>query len=333
MGTMPPLLMLLFCLAVTACAPAIETRLADLSTGAAKGESAAVASIYDVHSGSVTALGDWFRDRVEAALRKEGLTVKSRQEIGVIIDDRDSFGAGQREAELWKQAGTELLAAGSYAILPPASGGSGESRTARLTVKLLRAADGSIVRTLLTEDVPLPPDWARLAAIEKGNVYQKAVETIVDPSRRGGPRLAARFERTPACFPSGASGRVLVDSEPGSHIYLLNLAADRTATILYPNALLADQPLPSGRFEYPPREMARQLQLVFYPLNERETLREEIKVIASRQPLDFSFLPVPQNEVFAGARGGELRRVLELLKSSTGWSEQVLGYMVGPGCR
>ncbi len=71
---------------------------------------------------------------------------------------------------------------------------------------------------------------------------------------------------------------------------------------------------------------------MFYPLKDDELCHESIKVIVSRKPIDFSFLPVPEDQVYAGASGGDMKKVLEALRAATDWNETVLSYWVGPGC-
>lgn len=312
---------------ICGCVATIDQRLDALSQGVTQGESAAVAWIYDERSGDVTVLGDRFRDRAEAALRKDGIIVKARREIGVIIDDAESFGQGRNESEIWEQAETDILVTGSYAILHDSQG----KPYGRVTIKSLRVSDGSLLQTL-TEEVSLPKDWAHMAAQIKGNVYQEEVETLVDSATTSGPELAVSLDRNPACYLSGTPGKVMVNTEPGSYVYLLNLAADRTVTLLYPNSIMKDQPLPTGRLQFPPLALEDDVQLVFYPLDERETIQEGIKVLASKYPFDFSFLPVPENTIYAGVQGGDIRKVAAVLKENFGWSEKVVDYWVGPDC-
>ena len=124
------------------------------------------------------------------------------------------------------------------------------------------------------------------------------------------------------------------NSEQGNHLYIISLAADGTAVLLYPNRLLPDAKLVDSNFEFPPLPMRRsgQFLLQLFPLNYRDT-RESIKVVVSRKPLDFSFLPQPENQLLTGAKGGDIKRMIQVLKTAKQWNEKLLTYWVGPGCK
>jgi hypothetical protein len=68
-------------------------------------------------------------------------------------------------------------------------------------------------------------------------------------------------------------------------------------------------------------------------LKQEEPCKEAFKIIASKDALDFSFLPVPENRIYSGARGGEIQRVSKVLEKADGWSEVVLGYWVSENCK
>lgn len=292
-------------------------------------QSVAVTWFYDEQRGDVTALGDRWRDQVELALRNQGHVIKARKDLGLVVDEIFTFGAKDGDSSAaYEQGGADVVVGGSYSVI---KSGLGTPR-AQLTVKAYQLSDSSLLQGV-SEEVPLPPDWAPLAAQVKKNVFQEQVGAIEDKSAVAGPKLKAGLNRTPACYPAGASGRVTVETDPGSYVYLLNLAADHTVTLLYPNRFLPDKALKNGKLEFPPAMMADKLELVFYPLEGEGTSQEGVKVIASRTPIDFSFLPIPEDAVYAGAAGGDIRKVAEVLKQSDGWSETVLSYLVGQECR
>lgn len=323
-----PIYLLLVAVFLSACTAGIQKKTAELADLIHPGESVAVGVIYDDSCGDVSTLSNRWRDEIEAALTAHGVQVKSRKDIGFIIDDLDSFGPGVDEQRVWDSADADLLILGSYQLQP-----DNTPPQALLTLKLLDLHTSGVRQTLHTIK-DLPPDWGTSAMQCSGNVFQKSVEIVADntsPEKK--PSLAAHLSRDPACFPSGAEGKILVQTEAGVHIYLLNLAADQSVTKFYPNRLMPDQPLTSARFEFPPRALEDEVQMQFYPLTTGQTSRESIKVIASYFPIDFSYLPVPENTIYAGARGGDIKRVLESLKQARGWSEQVLDYMVGAACR
>jgi hypothetical protein len=324
---LPAYLLFFTLLFVSACTSSIQQKASSFADLVNPGEAVAVTAIYDEASGDVTALGNRWRDEVEAALSAKQVKIKARRDIGVIIDDIDSFGRGGNEQKVWQESGADLLISGSYRLQPNAN-----PPQALLTLKLLDVHTTSIRQTL-TLPKPLQSGWAKSAAQVSGNVYQKSVEIIVDSSApEKKPPLATSLDRNPACFPTGTAGTVRVQTEPGTYVYLLNLAADQTVTLLYPNTRLPDQKLTTGRFDFPPVAFVEDLQLMFYPLIEGQMSQESIKVISSYFPIDFSYLPVPENTIYAGAQGGDIKQVLKTLKTARGWSEQVLDYWVGPEC-
>ncbi len=150
----------------------------------------------------------------------------------------------------------------------------------------------------------------------------------------GTPYLKARLDRDDACYPSGGEAVVTVRSEKGIYLYILSLAADHTATILYPNRLMPGKPLAADKFQFPSLQLRKeeQLNLLLYPMDGKDTT-EAIKVVASREPLDFSFLPRPENALFTGAQGGDMKKMLQVLKKAHDWKEQTLKYWVGPKCQ
>ncbi|MEA3465680.1 MAG: hypothetical protein U9R29_06705 [Thermodesulfobacteriota bacterium] len=324
---LPVYLLCAVLLLISGCAPTIQQKTAGFADLINHGETVAVTAIYEESSGDVTALGNRWRDEIEAGLSQKKIVVKARRDIGFIIDDIDSFGTNGEEQKIWENSGADLLISGSYRLQPNAT-----PPHALLTLKLLDTHTSNVRQTFnLTKD--LYPCWAKSAAQVSGNAYQQSVEIVVDSSSaEKKPRLSASFARKLACFPPGAAGTVLVQTDPGTHIYLLNLAADQTVTLLYPNTRLPDQKLTTGRFKFPSDALSKELQLVFYPLIEGQMSHESIKVIASYFPIDFSYLPIPENAIYAGAQGGKIKQVLGSLKKARGWSEQVLDYWVGPEC-
>lgn len=146
------------------------------------------------------------------------------------------------------------------------------------------------------------------------------------------PALSARFNRTPACFLPGSEARIMVQSEAGAYIYLLNLAADQSVSLLYPSAQLPEKKLSGIRFEFPPAEHAETMKLQFYPLVEGMMSRESIHVISSFAPLDFSSVIVAATTSSSMNQWQKTTNELARLKKIKGWSEQILDYWVGPEC-
>lgn len=125
---------------------------------------------------------------------------------------------------------------------------------------------------------------------------------------------------------------MLVNSEAGAYIYLLNLAADQSVSLLYPNEQLPEKKQSSDRFEFPPAALGAVMKLQFYPLVEGMMSRESIRVISSFSRVDLT--PVLQPPATGSAAGQWQRAEEELarMKKHEGWNEQVLDYQVGPDC-
>lgn len=97
--------------------------------------------------------------------------------------------------------------------------------------------------------------------------------------------------------------------------------------------LLENVPYMAGRLSFPPAAMGDKMRLELYPLKPGEPCKEAFKIIASKDGLDFSFLPVPENRIYSGAHAGEIQRVSKVLEKADGWSDVVLGYWVSEECR
>jgi len=291
-----------------------------LVTGLDRGSAVAISQIYDGENGDLTGLGDRLRDRIETALVNMGFLVVPRRDLIVLMDERE-LGSAKRPEIKDLEAGAVI--SGRY-YLPPGDKGSAEVHLRTLSLEENR------VRGAVSFSEALPADWHKLVSSIKGNIYHKGIEQV-SPSG-GGPSLSASLDRNPACYPAGASVRIRLKTERGVHIYILNLAADNTVTLIYPNRIIKDSPMPVEDFEFPPAAFSKRLGLAVYPLKQDETSHEAFKIVASRKPVDFGFLPIPENEIYAGAKGERLEKVLDILKKTSNWSEATLGYYVGPNC-
>lgn len=285
------------------------------------GASVAISQIYDGTNGDMTALGDRFRDRIETSLINKGFKVLPRRDLFVLMDER---GLGGGEGPDLKDLKAGAVISGRY-YLPSEVKGTAEFHLRALDVNENRALGAVSFQEIL------PQDWHKLVSSIRGNIFQKGIEQA-SPSGKKGPLLSARLDRKPACYPSGASVKINLSTEEGVYVYIFNLAADGTVTLLYPNKMTPDAWMPVSEFEFPPAALSKTMGLVVYPLRPEETSQETFKVVASRRKLDFSFLPVPQNEIYAGARGEKLAKLLEVLKKTEEWSEVNLSYWVGSGC-
>jgi hypothetical protein len=326
------LLLGLFCIPAAAHAfwgNGLTAEMRQLAKTLSKNETVAVSYIVERNSGDITQLGNHWRSLIEKALTEANVTVKARKDIVLIIDDLETFGPASDEEDIWRQAGADVIISGDYFIRTE-SGITGKKDIAELTVKALRLQSATVLKTISIRQ-PLKPGWQKEAAAIVGNIYQRRIAQAA-PENGTGPKLQAALN-TKRCYTPGENAAITVQTEPGAHIYILNLAADNSVSMLYPNALLDDQPLTTGKLTFPPTALAKKLTLAIYPLKKGETSQEAIKVISSRQPLDFSFLPVPKNKIYTGAAGGDLQSVAAALSRQKGWSQIILRYWVGDACR
>ena len=323
---------LAFMLSLAACHPAaLETsalggsfseRLAENIAGHIEpGKRVAVVAFYDGDNGNYTALGNQWRDRAETALSQQ-VKVVARRDLGALLDEQEEHLPGFNEQELWSRSGADYLLVGRYYLSSRA-----EIDFIELKLKLLRVKDNEMV-TAMDWQTRLAAGWQARALRITGNYYADSIEIVGPGAASRGPELKARLDRDFPCYESGSRAAITVESEAGVYIYILNVAADRTVSLIYPNSYLREKAQVSRHFRFPPEALA-DLVLELYPLAGEELSRESFKVIASYDRLDLSFLKVAEERIFAGAEAAELKKVLELLENAQGYSEVNLSYMVG----
>jgi len=317
--------------------PSFEQQAAPLLNALPKGGRVAVSHIYDRTHGDYTELGNLYRDRIENLLRARGIPVAPRRDLGLLVEDMDFYGSSDKAQQVLASAGADTVIWGRY---HRDRNPEGKDRII-LFLKAVQVPGPSCGPSVLgSVEVrgALDPRWVELASRVFGNHYRDGLEAIGPgeahaTGARKGPVLKVSLNRDPPCYAPGAESRLLIETDPGAHVYILGLQADGTAVLFYPNRLMPDSALLDGRLEFPPAAMRGKVELLLYPLVSGEACREAFKIIASSQPLDVSFLPVPQNQLYAGAKGGDLARVLTALKSASGWSEVTLPYWVSEVCR
>ena len=332
--------MFLASLLFSACTPAtLETvsatktfssAVCEMAAGRVKpGESIGVVAFYDGTSGDYTALGDQWRGRVTGILAENNFKVKAVRDMELIIDVMERADRDFSESDFWRKSGSNYLIAGNYYLTR--GKGAGADDYIELNLKLLRVKDQQVAGACQWR-TRLQPGWQTKSATIRGNKYQKAIE-VIGPgvNRTPGPPLTAVLDRKNPCYPAGADVSIKIKSAAGVYLYILNVAADNSVTINYPNAYLTGKPLVSAEFVFPPPELPN-LSLELYPLPDENPSREAFKIIASYKPLDFSFLKVPDGQIYAGAKAAELKKVLAVLQKATGWREVTLPYLVGRGC-
>ena len=306
----------------------LKDQLESLVSGLRPGERVAVSVIYHELTGDITRLGDHWRDRIENSLIRMGVNVVARRDVPIVVEDTEVYGGLNGGLEtLLQRAGADVVVSGSYLLEDEENG----KQFITLSLRATRVADGGRVGVATTRAL-LNPSYERLHYEVLDNVWKAKVMDIVSEDEQNGPVLSARLDRDPPCYPPGVPANLTVETEPGVHLYIFDIAADNTVTIVYPNGFLKDIPLPSGRFVFPPPEFQGRMDLVFYPLKPGTLNHEYLKIVASRTPIDFSFLPCSENRMYYGKDGGDLKRLLDKLRATKGWSQVLLSYGVGAGC-
>lgn len=288
----------------------------------------AVSYIYEAETGNINELGNRYRDLIEKQFKKKGYHVKARKDIVLLIEDVETFGNRTTEDKIWKDASADVVVCGNYHIIKSES--KNRKDRIKVTVKAYSSKGADLVEAYTIEE-KLDKGWPRAASTIHGNAFKQGFEQIAGTGSSS-PVLKAELDRRPACYGSGDSARIMIDSQQGAHIYIFNIAADNTVTLLYPNQLIKDQPLTSKRFLFPPRILSDKLKLVLYPLEKADTSRESFKIIASDSKMDFSFLPIPFNRVYQGASGIQIKKLKNSLKQYSNFSEKTLTYFVGANC-
>ena len=286
----------------------------------------AVSVVYDGTSGEVTALGDYWRDRIEVAIDHKKFIVSPRKDMVVLFNEHDIRSATKTGETFDKEPdlGVQIAISARYYIL------KGHPDKIELQIRALDLVENKIVESVSIEE-KLPVEWVRMASRIHSNVYQQKFESL-NPFESSGLTLSARLDQDPACYPAGSHMKIIVENEAAVHLYVFNLAADGTVTILFPNKFMPDSFWPKRYFVFPPSDLPENLILKVEPLHQNETTRESIKIVASKKPMDFGFLPIPLNHIYAGAKGGDLSKLLEVLSQSNGWAEVTLDYWVGADC-
>lgn len=291
-------------------------------------ESVAVSWIYDAENGDITALGNIWRDRVAMGLKDHDIRIKSRKDLVLLIDDIESFGTGKAEKDIWEKAGADIIVSGTYRIID----NNEDSAEILLHIKALRIDDAELVDSIEWTE-PLGPDWQALASNIRGNVYHKKLQAITAPKNiNKQPFLSARLNSPNASYQAGDKGQIHVQTDPGTYLYLFNMAADNTVTLLYPNRYCKEAPVTGKEFVFP-KQCSKDIELEFYPLNSGETCRESVLVVASIEKLDFSFVPFQSSEIYHWVEGEDIKKVYNLLLQSGSWKKVSLYFTVQPNSK
>ncbi len=299
------------------------TLLADLVST----ERVAVASLPEESSGDLTLLGNHLRDRIEATLVDRGVQVKARKDLVGIIDDAE-LADPAAEQRLWQQVGADILVRGSYILVDEKAGGN--KVTIRLLLKAFRQESVTLVDS---SELLLRLPAAQVASLSRpvGNIYQQGFKTVVGADDGSTPSLAARLDRPDGCYRPGDTATIAIDSEPGVYLFIFSLSCDGNVALLHPGPHTDAAPLTTAESLFPPPGSAiRALRL--QPAIPGEPCRESFKLVVARRPLDFSYLPFPENRIYAGVNGRDIARVTATLAGVPDSRQQLLDYRIDPAC-
>lgn len=282
-----------------------------------KGERVAVSYIYDGDNSDITAYGDRWRSRIEAALSRKGVTVVPRKDIVLFIEDVESF-RGEEEGDLWRRFGAEVVIVGRYYVEREQ-----QRYTVEMLLKALRVGTGELFAREFRGLRLSAQDRKRLVKV-LGNVARRRFEGLSKKSLF----LEARLNKE--CFLPGEMVRISIRTEPGVHLFIFNIAADGSITRLMPNRFLPAT-VYGRRFEFPPKKAPFSLVMQAFP--GRDLAYESFKVIASRRLLSLPRVPVPVNRVFVKMSPESLKELVRTVERAREVSVVDLPYWVGEGCR
>ncbi len=288
----------------------------------------AVSSIHEEATGNLTGLGALLCDKVEARLEGKGVVIKARKDIAMLIDDAEI--GNVTEEDIWRQAGADIIVRGSYAVLQSLDRPG--SMEVKILLKAYRLGSAALIDT---DEFILEMRRERLQQLSQvtGNIFQEEFVEIVGDGILNLPHLAARLNNPTGCYTPGEAIEVDITSEPGAYIYLFNLSCDGNVTLLYPNTYIDNAPLKVSTLIFPPQEGSNIRSLRVSPAREGKRCDESFKLVATRTPLDFSFLPFPANRVFGGVNGRDIAEITRILKQTTNYADLLLPFTITEGCK
>ncbi len=285
----------------------LRDRFRGIADNIGKGQTAACAVLSNVLDGGTTELGALYRRRIEEALRQNGVEVKIRKDLGLFIDDMETYNPFRDNREYWTLAEAQAVLIGDYRIRP--AKGEGDASTIFLDIRAWSADESLIGRVSWTES--LEDDWEALETTKIGSVKREWKQVVGSGS--GGanlrPMLSVEFDKDRPCYLPDTPIRLLMETDPGNHLYIFGIHTDRTGTMLYPNGVLPqDQKLATGTFEFPPGGMEGEFPFEI-ELAPGEVALMAVKVVACGHALDFSFLPDYGGYIFKELSERDLKRV------------------------
>ncbi len=113
---------------------------------------------------------------------------------------------------------------------------------------------------------------------------------------------------------------------------LFSLSCDGNVAVLWPEPNSKESRVQSSHIIFPPAEGSRIKALHLQPAKRGEICRESFKIVASRDKLDFSYLPFPANKIYSGINGKDIERITNTLKNSSSYNQIVLDYRIDAHC-
>ncbi|MBT4837132.1 MAG: DUF4384 domain-containing protein [Methylococcales bacterium] len=280
----------------------------------------AIVPFYNGINGDITGLGDLWRDRVENSLRKNKIKVAARRDLVMIMEEVENFHDTVDMDRLTQKAQSAYIVVGRYYQ---------SSGKIELHLKLLQVTTARVKASAVLNE-KLSRQTANFAYKVRGNIYHQRIDKMNPDQTKAS--FSATLNRK--CFPTGGEAILNIKMQPERYLYILNLSADDTVTLLHPNRLQKNKAVSQTEFTFPPVHLRKDetLSLLLYPMNDQPTY-EKFKVISSDKRLDFSNIPVPENALFTGAKGGDMKLMLDVLSKSKNWQVIDLDYEVGKHCR
>ncbi|MBF0226972.1 MAG: hypothetical protein HQK76_16125 [Desulfobacterales bacterium] len=313
---------------IGSCQTNIKKEISDLATSIPAGKRISVPNSYDSNTGEVNGLGCYLRDKIESSIDTEKYHLVPREDLVIFFDEKEFDMHNKVNVDSQKNTekiDSDIAIASRYYFI------KNEENIVELEIRVLDLK--SERRKILNSRsciVSIPDNYQDMICQKKGNIYKSGLENISTNSRNK-PKLSGNLNKN--CYEDYEQMSVNIKTEKGVYLYIFNLAADHTVTILYPNVYMPSEPLSIEKFEFPPKKNPNIKYISVSSLPDEDSSKESIKIVASKIKMDFSFLPVPINSYYAGAKGGDIKKMLDVLKTNQEWSEIDIPYIVGKDCK
>ncbi len=282
-------------------------------------ECVAVSYIYDGDTFDITAYSNRWRDRIEIALTEKNIPVIVRKELPILLEDVENFSEKDLNT-LWKGLESKVVVVGCYYRKFAKN-----EYEVEVILKAIRVRTKEVIVTKRFKEKVLKSELRCFTRVI-GNIYHQRIE------RLGGTILTLEAYLNKDCFKPGEDAYIIIKTNPGVYLYIFNIAADGSVTRIYPNKLFPERPLPTGYFEFPPKEIRDKISLRIFAYPEMDLAMESFRVVVSKEPLEVKELPVPENQVLLGKKAGKLSKLLNLLNKGE-VSVVDLPYLISTNCK